>query len=395
MNKMRVLMVEHSGRSGMYTYTDALCEGLCAAGADVTVMTSTAWSDSPRPFNVERKLSEFTEQQGQSSRLHWAADRFFRSLVNIQRRNKYALEGDFDIVHIQGAGLPLIDQYLLKPLTKKVPVVLTVHDVQSHYERFVSKDSYMKKCFQIPHNLIVHYEKGKKQLIEHWKVPGHRVTVIPHGIMPVKNIFEITEARRKLNLPIDCQILLFFGSLRPNKGLDVLLDALDKIRRHKPEVLLVVAGALPRGMSFEPYSDIIEKLNLSEYVKSFVRFIEDEEVDLFMSASDIVVLPYKNFEAQSGVLLRAYAHRKPVVVSDVGAMGELVTFDKVGLAVESGNVEALTNAVINVLENQDKFQACYNPELENKYNWDHIAEMTLKSYEKTIEKKLRNQGIIK
>jgi len=386
LNKMRILMVEHSGRSGMYTYTDALCEGLSAAGADVNVLTSLAWPDNRRPFNIERKLSEFTENQGRSSRLHWAADRFFRSLINIRRRNKFALEGNFDVIHIQGAGLPLMDQYLLKPLTKKVPVVLTVHDVQSHYERFVSKDSYMKKCFQIPHSLIVHYEQGKKQLIDHWKVPNDRIDVIPHGIMPLKNIAEITEARRKLNLPIERPILLMFGSLRPNKGLDVLLEALEIIRRSKPEVLLVVAGALHRGMSFEPYSDIIEKYNLTENVKSFVRFIEDEEVDLFMAASDLVVLPYKNFEAQSGVLLRAYAHKKSVVVSNVGAMGELVIKDKVGLAVEPGSVNALANAVINVLENQGKFQECYNPELEDKYSWEHIAEMTLKSYEKTIEK---------
>jgi glycosyltransferase involved in cell wall biosynthesis len=244
----------------------------------------------------------------------------------------------------------------------------------------------MKKCFQIPHCLIVHYEQGKKQLIDYWKVPGERIDVIPHGIMPVKNIFETAEDRRKLNLPMDRQILLMFGSLRPNKGLDVLLEALEIIRKRKPEVLLVVAGALPRGMSYEPYSDIIEKLNLLENVKSFIRFIEDEEVDMFMSASDLVVLPYKKFEAQSGVLLRAYAHKKPVVVSNVGAMGELVTKDKVGLAVASGNVKALADAVIDVLENQDKFQACYNPEIEKKYSWEHIAEMTLKSYEKTIEK---------
>jgi len=386
LNKMRILMVEHSGRSGMYTYTDALCEGLCSAGVDVTVLTSSAWPDRPRPFNVERRLSEFTEKQGQSSRLHWAADRFFRSLVNILRRNRFALEGNYDVVHIQGAGLPLMDQYLLKPLAKKIPVVLTVHDVQSHYERFVSKDSFMKKCFQIPHCLIVHYEQGKKQLVNHWKVPGERINVILHGIMPVKKGFDIKQARKKLDLPIDRQILLLFGSIRPNKGLDVLLEALEKIRLHKREVLLVIAGALPREMSFEPYSDIIEKLNLSEHVKSFIRFIQDEEVDLFMAASDLVVLPYKKFEAQSGVLLRAYAHKKPVVVSNVGAMGELVAKDKVGLAVESGNVEALANAVINVFENQDKFQACYNPELEKKYSWRHIAEMTLKSYEKTIEK---------
>lgn len=262
---------------------------------------------------------------------------------------------------------------------------MTVHDIKSHYERFVSRDSFLRRSLRIPHCLITHYQEGKKQLIDHWGVDGERVSVIPHGIMmPLHSPVGRSEARRKLGLSEESRILLFFGSIRPNKGLDVLLEALNYIRSRVPEVLLIVAGAVPRGMSFRKYSDIIQKLNLSENVRTEVNFIPDEDVDSFMAAADVVVLPYVKFEAQSGVLLRAYAHKKPVVVSDVGAMGELVSSDKVGQVVEPGIPKALAKAVINVLDNSSDFQSHYTKQLEEKYSWKNIAELTIRSYEKAI-----------
>ncbi|MBN2181655.1 MAG: glycosyltransferase family 4 protein [Sedimentisphaerales bacterium] len=386
-------MIEHSGRGGMYAYADSLCNALSEAGADVTVLTSTAWPEKQVPFKVERKLSEFTRQQGGGSKLHWAADRICRSLLNSFRRNRFILDGNFDIVHFQGAGMPLLDQFFFKQLAKKLPVVLTVHDIRSHYERFVSRDSFLRRSLQIPHCLITHYQSGKNQLIEHWGVESERISVIPHGIMePMHRDVTRIEAKRKLDLPEDRKVLLFFGSIRPNKGLEVLLEALNYIRSKVPEVLLIVAGAVPRGMSFQSYSDIIRNLNLSENVRTVIDFIPDEDVDCFMAAADVVVLPYLKFEAQSGVLLRAYAHKKPVVVSNVGAMGELVSSDKVGLTVEPGAAKDLAEAVADVLKNHNEFQSYYTAELENKYNWKSIAELTVHSYEKAIaiSKKCRN-----
>jgi glycosyltransferase involved in cell wall biosynthesis len=296
------------------------------------------------------------------------------------------MKGNFDVVHFQGAGMPLLDQFFLKPLAKSLPVVMTVHDIKSHYERFVSRDSFLKRSLKIPHCLITHYRDGKSQLIDHWDVEEERVSVIPHGIMtPLHSSIGRSEERRKLNLSQERRILLFFGSIRPNKGLDVLLEALNDIRSRVPEVLLIIAGAVPRGMSFQKYSDIIQKLNLSENVRTEINFIPDEDVDSFMAAADVVVLSYVKFEAQSGVLLRAYAHKKPVVVSDVGAMGELVASDKVGLVVEPGDPAALAEAVVNILDNSGDFQSHYTTELETKYSWRNIAEMTILSYEKAIK----------
>lgn len=381
---MRVLMVAGASKGGLYAYTDALCCGLSSTGADVTVLTNSLWADLPRPFRVERRLFEFTDNKKQWSQLYWAADRFCRSLNNSLRRNRFAVREHFDVVHFQGVGTPLLDQLFLKSLIRHLPVVLTVHDVKPHYKRFVSRASFIKRSLQIPHRLIVHYEDGKRQLVDHWGISAEHIDVIPHGIMPVQNPPAPTDARKKLNLPSDCQIILFFGAIRPNKGLDILLKALEIIKSLNRRVLLVIAGGLLGRFSFESYSGMIRKYDLSEQVQTFIQFIPEEEVDYFFAASDLVVLPYLKFEAQSGVLLRAYAHKKPVVVSNIGAMGELVSSDKVGLAVEPGNSQALAEAVTSVLGSLDKFQSRYNPEIENKYNWEHIAKLTMRSYEMSI-----------
>ena len=388
---MRVLMVAGASTGGLYAYTDALCCGLSATGADVTVLTNSLWANLPRQYKVERSLFEFTDNKKQWSQLHWVADRFCRSLSNSLRRNRFAVREHFDVVHFQGVGTPLLDQLFLKPLIRHLPVVLTVHDVKPHYKRFVSRASFIKRSLQIPHRLIVHYEEGKRQLVDHWGLCADHIDVIPHGIMPVQNPPALTEAREKLNLPSDCQIILFFGAIRPNKGLGILLKALEIIKSRNQQILLVIAGGLLGRFSFEPYADIINNFDLSDSVKSFIKFIPEEEVDDFFAASDLVVLPYLKFEAQSGVLLRAYAHRKPVVVSNVGAMGELVVSDKVGLVVEPGAVEPLAEVVTNALNSLDKFQSHYSPELEEKYSWKHIAELTMRSYEAAISGKLEKQ----
>ncbi len=307
---MRVLMVAGASTGGLYAYTDALCCGLSKIGANVTVLTNPLWVDLPRPYKVERCQFEFIDKKKQWSQLHWAADRFYRSLSNSLRRNRLAVREHFDVVHFQGVGTPLLDQFFLKSLALQLPVVLTVHDVKPHYERFVSKASFIKRSLQIPHRLIVHYEDGKRQLADHWGICADHIDVIPHGIMRLQNAPDPADARKKLNLPSDRQIILFFGAIRPNKGLDVLLKALDIVKSRNRRVLLVIAGGLLGRFNFESYSDIIKKADLSNYVQTFIQFIPEEEVDYFFAASDLVVLPYLKFEAQSGVLLRAYAHKK-------------------------------------------------------------------------------------
>ena len=385
---MHVLMVESAGKGGLYAYTDALCSSLAQAGADVTVLTSSFWPDVPRPFKVERRMFKITPKKRHWSQLHWAADRLWRNLGNSLRRNRLAARGRFDVVHMQ-TTVPLVDQFFLRPLARDLPVVVTVHDVKPHFDRVVSRASFLRRYLHTAGRLIVHHEQGRNQLIDDWGLRSDCIDVIPHGIMPLDNPPTLAEARKKLDLPLDRRLMLFFGSIRTNKGLDILLKALEIARRQEPRILLVVAGALLRESSFEPHSDTIKRCDLSENVRTFIHFIEEDDVDYFFAASDLVVLPYLQFESQSGVLLRAYAHKKPVVVSNVGAMGELVSADNVGLVVEPGDPEALAKAITSALSDLDKFRSGYDSELEGKYSFSRIAELTMHSYEAAVNSKKR------
>jgi glycosyltransferase involved in cell wall biosynthesis len=380
---VQILMVEFAGKGGMGAYGEALCQGLCQVGQDVTVLTSPAWPKRSSLLKVERGIIELTAGKHQRPQIYWAMNRFSIGVINSLRRNRFAFKHSPDVVHLQN-GQPFIDQFCLKNLARRLPLVLTVHDVKPHNDSFIAKPSFLRRYFRIPHRLIVHHQDGKRQLIEDWGISGDKIDVIPHGIMPLYNPLSQLEARKKLDLPSGRRIILFFGVIRANKGLDVLLKAMQEISLSDPNMLLVIAGSQSKEIPLERYRDMIKNYGLEQNVRPFINFIEDEKVDAFFSASDIVVLPYLMFESQSGVLLRAYAHKKPVVASRVGAMSKLLENDKVGLLVESGQHEALAKAIMNVSDNFEQFRSRYTSEIEKMYSWERIAELTLESYRKAI-----------
>jgi glycosyltransferase involved in cell wall biosynthesis len=383
---IKVLMVEYGGKGGLQAYTDALCTGLCENGADVTVLTSPKWPDLKVPYKVKR-ITQPLERNNKWSKPRWAINRLIITIKNTLKRNRFAIANNFDVVHIQ-TGAPLVDQFLLKSLANRTPVVLTIHDIEEHFYRFNTSRQFSKRYFSIPHRLIVHYGKGRQRLVENWNLSEKKIDVIPHGIMPIQdNIPDASCAHREIGLPEKDRLLLFFGNIRTNKGLDILLRALHIIGRKRNDVKLVIAGGLSRTMTYNKYSKLINELELKKNVLEYLHFIEDKKVDLFFAACDVVVLPYLSFEAQSGVLMRAYAHKKPVVVTDVGAIGESVLTDKVGLVVKPNDPEQLAESILDVLTYNTKYISNYTKQLFEKYSWKNLADLTLKTYKAAIEEK--------
>jgi glycosyltransferase involved in cell wall biosynthesis len=235
---------------------------------------------------------------------------------------------------------------------------------------------------------MVHYEEGKRLMTQIWGVPAEVIDVIPHGMDQIPVTMEKQQARARLNIDRDAQVMLFFGSIRDNKGLDVMIEAMANVVQAHPQALLVVAGMPKRDVDFDRYLRLIENSGVKERVQLFIRFIAQDEVDAFFAAADLPVMPYTKFEAQSGVLLRAYGHRLPVVVSNVGAMGESVQTDGVGLVVPPGDSSALSAAICSMLGDLDRYRARYGPDLVKKYSWPHIGQLALQTYERTLARRL-------
>jgi len=185
------------------------------------------------------------------------------------------------------------------------------------------------------------------------------------------------EALSKLKLEKEWSYLLFFGFIRAYKGLDLMIEAFSDIHKIKRDVKLIVAGEFYEDDS--PYRELVKKYNLEEDVIFFNRFINDDEVSLFFSLADLVVQPYKS-ATQSGVTQIAYHFEKPMLVTDVGGLSEIVTDGKCGYVVKP-EPKAVAEAVIDYFKNNRKKQFTEGIiEEKERFTWNKLTASITEVY---------------
>lgn len=150
------------------------------------------------------------------------------------------------------------------------------------------------------------------------------------------------QARQALELAEGEPVLLFFGLVRPYKGLADLLYALAQVRQVLP-VHLLVAGEFWENITV--YQQLVNVLGLSSAVRFYNRYISDEEVPFFFAAADVVVLPYRQ-ASQSAAAALAQALRRPVIATRVGGLPEMIVDGQTGLLVPPGDPQALADAIL-------------------------------------------------
>jgi len=155
------------------------------------------------------------------------------------------------------------------------------------------------------------------------------------------------DAMGRLNLSQDYSYLLFFGFIRAYKGLDLLLEAFADNQLRNRKLKLIVAGEFYEDEA--PYKQQIEKLGILDDVILYDRFINEDEVGAFFCAADLVVQPYKS-ATQSGVTQIAYHFDKPMLVTDVGGLSEIVPNGRCGYVVKT-DPKAITTAIVDYFDN--------------------------------------------
>ena len=203
-------------------------------------------------------------------------------------------------------------------------------------------------------------------------LPRARCRKVPH---PVYEIFGKTipkaEARAKLGIPVDKPVILFFGYIRPYKGLMTLLDALPHVPASLDITTLIV------GEFYEdpaPYRDRIAALGLGGRLKLAAEYVPNEEVSMYFSAADLLVLPYRS-ATQSGIIQIAYNFDRPVIATNVGGLPEVVIHGRTGLIVPPDDPVALARAVEEFFRSgkMDEFTKNVREE-KKKYSWDRLVE---------------------
>lgn len=310
--------------------------------------------------------------------LIWMLNRIYVALKNGLIRRKYIKANKPDVVLVQ-ATLASIDRFFLSGIKRYSKVVLTVHDVVPPFKTISSNNSSLKKTYEIADKLVVHSQENKKELIEIFDILPEKISVVNLGI---KNDYkEIAKeyAQNKVGINSEKMNLLFFGGIRENKGLDVLIKSIEGLNCR-----LVIAGGMPYGESFDYYQNLIDECDID--VVKYIEFVSDEFKEYLYASCDFVVLPYKWFLSQSGVLMECVSYRKPVIVSDVCSFKNFVNTYEIGYVCEPDNVDDLHRVIKEAINEKDRRKYVKNlTDAANENSYDISAERYCNLFEEILE----------
>ncbi len=252
---------------------------------------------------------------------------------------------------------------------KDVKRVALVHNMVPHEKTIL--DRCLPPCFVKSMDGFVALSESVLKDISAFDRKGKPKAWSPHPIYDTYGARESREAAlRNLNLDDGCRYLLFFGLVRAYKGLDWLLEAFADERVRRLPVKLLVAGEFYEGKT--PYMEQVKASGLVNKVLVYDGFVPDDKVKDYFNAADLVVQPYKS-ATQSGVTQVAYHFEKPVLVTNVGGLGEMVPNGKVGYVVEP-QPSSIADAIVDFFGNArfDDFKETIVEE-KGKYSWPKMS----------------------
>lgn len=262
--------------------------------------------------------------------------------------------------------------FVLTRLLGRIKTLFVCHNVFPHerfpLDRFLTKIVLRKgNCF------VVHSTQDESDLKSIKPEACYKKTVLPtYNAFRIKGMSK-QEARSLLKLSEEEKILLFFGFIREYKGLEYLLRAMAEVVKRLDSVRLLVVGDFPGNK--EKYLKLIEELGIASIVDVYSDYIPDKEVEKFFVASDLVTLPYVS-ATQSAVVQVAYGFEKPVIVTKVGGLPEVVKDGKTGYVVEPRNSGELAEKIIQFFK-EGKQKEFYNAICAEtkRYSWERMADI--------------------
>ena len=313
---------------------------------------------------------------GFASAAAWACDR----ATHYYRREKSFLNWvlarrDVQLVHFQEYCPLFAANHFARLSRAGRRLFFTVHNIRDHRRRGAAIDRPLQQMWRSAwnrcHGLFVHSEGLRAQLAEFLGASHPPIHVVRHGVWTTGDA-----APREAHAAMAQRSLLCFGVVRRNKGVHVLLDALQGL----PDYGAVVAGATQEAAYADQLTQQASSLGRGRFVFAN-RFIGQDEMRGFFDRCSAVVLPYTDFAAQSGVLHDAIAFGVPVVATAVGALGESVTEMGIGEVAPPNDAAAL-GAAIERLHTPERYaRALASIErARDEHSWKAAARHTLDAY---------------
>jgi len=295
-----------------------------------------------------------------------------RSWLELARRLRLERPDKLLLHWVHPAATPMY--WTLMRLAHRVPglsVELIVHNLVPHEHRRLGA-WISRYVFRQATRLIVHGQGDAKRLD-----PLRAGQSIVTAFHPVYDIFggpDLAAADAlKRRLGLYGPVLLFFGFIRPYKGLDVLLKAMPGVLGRFPNASLVVAGQ-PLWGSEKSIRPLVRDLGIADAVRLEERYIHNEEVAGYFTAADLVVFPYLH-ASHSGSLQVAYAFDRPVVATRVGGLSEAVEDGVSGRLATPGSPESLAQAIERALSEPIPAQSVRD--FRQRFGWDRYVDLLL------------------
>jgi glycosyltransferase involved in cell wall biosynthesis len=336
----------------------------------------------------------FLNLQGGARNKNGFTNKLFRLVIFYVRLVRYAATARPKIFHILWNNkIALLDRTLLmiyyKLLGKKI--AFTAHNVNAG--RRDGNDSVLNRAslkiqYSLADHIFVHTEKMKSELLEEHVNCRKAVTVIPFGINNAVPRTQLTpaEAKQRLGIGRGERTILFFGAIRPYKGVEYLVAAFQRVAKKNENYRLIIAGE-PKKES-KPYlrqiQETIAMCPSREKVIQKIEFVPDSETELYFKAADVLVLPYAEV-FQSGVLVLAYSFGLPVIASDVGSFRDDIVPGKTGYICRSCEPIDLAKTIeeyfqSELFENLPTRRQEIQEFANQRYSWKAVGRVTRDVY---------------
>ncbi len=263
-----------------------------------------------------------------------------------------------------------------------VRIVWTVHNLKNHNNKYLAIDQIGTAAVaRLSDSIIAHCESAKHEIVNEFNLRhSNKVSVIFHGnyINCYENNLEKLKARELLNINESKLVLLFFGLIRPYKGIVELIEAFEQLKYDDLELLIV-------GKVWEDSLHLAELIQQKSEVNDSITFIpgfvDDNDIQIYMNACDAVIFPYRDI-LTSGAVQLAISFGRACIAPRIGCIGETLD-DQGALLYDSVHDAGLLQAMKDAYIRRDRLSKMgkHNYELSEQFSWKRVAELTLKVYQ--------------
>jgi glycosyltransferase involved in cell wall biosynthesis len=362
---MRVAVVDPPAYTPPYDHS--LCAALARRGIEAELFTSRFRYGPVPPEDGYRRVERFYRWGAGSASLKAAQHPFAMLALAAELRRRERAP-----VHFQWLPIKTLDARLVRVFPR--PRVFTAHE---------SLPRGAGGLLRAMDAVVAHTRAGRERLVAELGVAPEQAHMIPHGVFDylTRQAEEAPIDQRAGNLE-GRRVVLFFGLLRPYKGIEVLIEA---FAGTPDDAVLLVVG-MPR-MPLRPLERLAGELGIADRVRFVPRFVSDPEVPAYFRRADLVALPYRAIE-HSGVLFTALAFGSPLILSAVGGFAEIAAEHGAARLVTPGDVASLRTALVELLADEDaraRLAAAARAAASGPYSWERAAALTEALYRSLLE----------